>query len=828
MAVAQGVDEEEMSKRENEVGDELSYDTFTSWGNFQGPRAAALLAKGQFSDLMIVAGEPPQCVPASRILLAAASPSLSHQLGLPSLPVGSEFRIPHMRPGVARALVSFSCGMQEPFEGISASDACVARSALRTGLPEISTELATKVDSKSFRSRSNESAGGWNLVSAASAIAWFGVPLVALSAYWPTTSFNPSVGGLFMDDTMIQKNRVVVDETLDIWRLLRTDYWGLEMFAPNAWTHKSFRPLTVLTFRWNYLLHGFNSSGFHMTNALLHAVASAQLGVFGFHILRLPLSWSALLAALFAAHPVHVENICYIVGRADILCAQTLLMTVQLYSPCGLGHPCRAWVRLAAAAVLLVVAGLCKETGFAFFGLLVTWEGLGLTRRSHEVAVSCRWLRVCVLLAVGTACCAARFWYTSGTEIPRMDRFSNPIAHCVDPHVRKLSYALVQGVYMKLLVWPRFLCYDYSRDAIPLVHSVCDVRLLLPCAAYLVFVQAACVMLQCLRTARRKRRFMAEGITLCLGIFVFSFIPMSNVLFPVGTVVGERLLYVPSMGALSAFVSMIYYSTTVIPTKARHRKGDRRVVAVVAKALILILVITCWPLCHRRVMDWSSVDNITLVDGLKQLRSARTQSNLGGMYLMQRRYDESLLAFQRAMALDPEERSSSPLHHAGQLLMLRGQNDEAVSYLHKAVRGYFSPLTMAEENIWNDYALALWRVGRETEAVHNFENAIITNPNYPKGYNNLACALVLFGLQMQPVDVRVLREGLLAAEKAISMQPTKPLYWRNLALMLESAQDRHNAMKAWSHYQRLEPSAAEGAMVPISFPPDLTWHFDMR
>eukprot|EP00927_Polykrikos_kofoidii_P078633 TRINITY_DN7543_c0_g1_i2.p1 TRINITY_DN7543_c0_g1~~TRINITY_DN7543_c0_g1_i2.p1 ORF type:complete len:870 (-),score=86.09 TRINITY_DN7543_c0_g1_i2:176-2662(-) len=828
MAVAQGVDEEEMSKRENEVGDELSYDTFTSWGNFQGPRAAALLAKGQFSDLMIVAGEPPQCVPASRILLAAASPSLSHQLGLPSLPVGSEFRIPHMRPGVARALVSFSCGMQEPFEGISASDACVARSALRTGLPEISTELATKVDSKSFRSRSNESAGGWNLVSAASAIAWFGVPLVALSAYWPTTSFNPSVGGLFMDDTMIQKNRVVVDETLDIWRLLRTDYWGLEMFAPNAWTHKSFRPLTVLTFRWNYLLHGFNSSGFHMTNALLHAVASAQLGVFGFHILRLPLSWSALLAALFAAHPVHVENICYIVGRADILCAQTLLMTVQLYSPCGLGHPCCARVRLPAAAMLLVVAGFCKETGFAFFGLLVTWEGLGLTRRSHQAAGSGRWLRICVLLAVGIACCAARFWYTSGTEIPRMDHFSNPIAPCADPHVRKLSYALVQGVYMKLLVWPRFLCYDYSKDAIPLVESVFDVRLLLPCAAFLVFVQVACVTLQCLRTARRKRRFVAEGIALSLGIFTLSFLPLSNVLFPVGTVVGERLLYVPSMGALSALVSMIHYHTTVTASKARHRKGGRRVVAVVAKALSLVIVLACWPLCHRRVMDWSSVANLTLVDGLKQLRSSKTQINLAGLYMMESRYDESFLAYRRAMAVDPEERNSLPLHRGGQILMMRGQNDEAVSYLHKAVSGYFSPLITAEEQIWNDYALALWRVGRSAEAVRNFENAIITKPNFAKGYCNLACALFLIGFHLQPQDVRVLKQGLLAAEKAISLGPTVPLYWRNVAMMLGAVQDHHGAMNAWSHYQRLDPLGAGGTMVPSSLPKQCVWHFEMR
>ena len=42
---------------------------------------------------------------------------------------------------------------------------------------------------------------------------------------------------------------------------------------------------------------------------------------------------------------------------------------------------------------------------------------------------------------------------------------------------------------MKLLVWPYFLCYDYSMDAVLLVHSILDVRLLLPLAGYMAFLR---------------------------------------------------------------------------------------------------------------------------------------------------------------------------------------------------------------------------------------------------------------------------------------------------------------------------------------------------
>lgn len=170
----------------------------------------------------------------------------------------------------------------------------------------------------------------WQVLVAA--VVWVFTITAALTAYMPTATFNLQAGGFFMDDAMIQKNNVVTSAVLDWRRLVRTDFWGLDMFDPNTWTHKSFRPLVVLTFRWNFLLHGFASCGFHVTNALLHAVASFQLGWFGLHVLRLPWSWSAMLAALFAAHPVHTESICYIVCRADILCAQALFLATRVLS----------------------------------------------------------------------------------------------------------------------------------------------------------------------------------------------------------------------------------------------------------------------------------------------------------------------------------------------------------------------------------------------------------------------------------------------------------------------------------------------------------------
>ncbi|CAE8671222.1 unnamed protein product, partial [Polarella glacialis] len=93
--------------------------------------------------------------------------------------------------------------------------------------------------------------------------------------------------------------------------------------------------------------------------------------------------------------------------------------------------------------------------------------------------------------------------------------------------------------------------YDYSMDAVPLVESLSDVRLLLPVASYLAMALAIYAAALQLRLARSvSRRMSAEATVLGLAVFVLSFLPMTNILFPIGTLVGERLLYIPSIGFL--------------------------------------------------------------------------------------------------------------------------------------------------------------------------------------------------------------------------------------------------------------------------------------
>ena len=129
--------------------------------------------------------------------------------------------------------------------------------------------------------------------------------LVSLSCY-----LNGLRGELVHDDIFAVRDNQDLRPSSPISNLLVDDFWGEPMSSPTS--HKSYRPLTVLSFRINYALHGLEPWGYHVINILLHGAATALFGavcrevVFG-RKKGEGLVFSAML--LFAAHPVHTEAV---------------------------------------------------------------------------------------------------------------------------------------------------------------------------------------------------------------------------------------------------------------------------------------------------------------------------------------------------------------------------------------------------------------------------------------------------------------------------------------------------------------------------------------
>jgi hypothetical protein len=170
--------------------------------------------------------------------------------------------------------------------------------------------------------------------------------------------FLPALSGPFLnwdDDVNFRLNR---------------DYRGLG-WAQVRWAFTSvlfghYMPLTRLTFSLNYALGGLDAFGYHLLNVLLHAVNAALFYLVARRLLAAAvrmdrpddpgLSAAAAVAALvFGVHPLRVEPVAWISGRADLLCTTFVLLTAWLYLRAVEGTPPRLLVgpTLALAAALL-------------------------------------------------------------------------------------------------------------------------------------------------------------------------------------------------------------------------------------------------------------------------------------------------------------------------------------------------------------------------------------------------------------------------------------------------------------------------------------------
>lgn len=149
-------------------------------------------------------------------------------------------------------------------------------------------------------------------------------------------------------------------------------------------SHKSYRPLTVLTFRFNYLLHALEPFGYHLVNLLLHLsvcllwrrvcrLLLRQCAASGSNAISAPSSSSVsqlntcafVASLLFAVHPVHTEAVTGVVGRAELLSSICFLAAFLSYAKSvgDSGCPRRTnWLTLLAALAVACWPPCCARS----------------------------------------------------------------------------------------------------------------------------------------------------------------------------------------------------------------------------------------------------------------------------------------------------------------------------------------------------------------------------------------------------------------------------------------------------------------------------------
>jgi hypothetical protein len=195
---------------------------------------------------------------------------------------------------------------------------------------------------------------------------------------------------VFDDEGAISENLDVVDHSRPLSKLLEDDFWGTAMSHPDS--HKSFRPLTVMTFRLNHLVHGLDVVGYHVVNVILHAVCSwLFMAVCDLILPDATAAGSNLSFAagiLFASHPIHTEAVAGLVGRADTMACMFFMLSFIAYARASKDwETLQAKLCLPASILFAALATFSKETGITVIGVNVLYDVYCTVTKTHAITV---------------------------------------------------------------------------------------------------------------------------------------------------------------------------------------------------------------------------------------------------------------------------------------------------------------------------------------------------------------------------------------------------------------------------------------------------------
>jgi hypothetical protein len=401
---------------------------------------------------------------------------------------------------------------------------------------------------------------------------WF----LALAAY--ANSFR---SGLVFDNfyAIAQDARVHQATAENVRLILTKDYWY------TTTSSSLYRPLTTFSYLFNYAILGSGAApaGYHAINLALHAANIALVYLLGLWLLA-DLRPAFAMAAIWAVHPVLTESVTNVVGRADLLAALGVLAGLLCYAR-GVAAGGRRGIRwqlalLAASAV----AVFSKESGVtvvaAVFLYDITWcRNAPWRARTPGYLASA--LPVAVFLLV-------RSQVLARLPLALVAFTDNPLVGA-DFWTARLTAVRVLGKYLGLLFWPARLSCDYSYNQIPLFSWSLGWQDCQAILALAVYGAAAALAAVCYRRAK--------PVFFLLAFFFAAMAPTANLLMPIGTIMAERLLYLPSM----AFAGCLAWAGWWAYVRLAPRWPAARLAAPVALAAISL---TFCGLTYARNSDW--------------------------------------------------------------------------------------------------------------------------------------------------------------------------------------------------------------------------------
>jgi Flp pilus assembly protein TadD len=599
---------------------------------------------------------------------------------------------------------------------------------------------------------------------------------VTLFVYWPARQCDFSG----YDDPLYFSENAHVQAGLT---------WSNVTWAFTTGDAANWHPLTWLSLMLDAEIFGNQPEGPHLVNLLFH-LANAVLLFVLFHRLTAAAWRSAMVAALFALHPLHVESVAWIAERKDLLCAFFVLLTLLAYeryarsvagdsmpatkdksAPSRMTH--HASVFYSAALVFLAFSLMSKPMAVTlpFLLLLLDWWPLNRFsnfkfqisnpehRRNHHSLFNRLAVEKIPFFGLSLAACLVTFVVQQkGDAVATLTAFPLPV---------RIENAFVSYArYLAKTIWPATLATPYPHPGHWPVALVIFSVLLFVGLCVAAFWSA------------RKFPFVFTGWFWFAGMLV----PVIG-LVQVGTQsMADRYAYLPVVGLFVVFV------WGLAPPVAR-RNCSKPLVATIA----LVLLAACAVRTREQLVFWQN-DGTLFGHALAVTKNNYAASiNLGTWLSKNGQTKEALEQYDAALKMSPTD--PLVLYDVANASASLGNYDEAVKDYRRALQ-----FAAGRPNILNNLGCALMAQNQLPEAITNFEAALKAKPDFAFAHNSLATALFKQGR---------FDEAAQHFYAAVKLAPDNPQFGVNLGDTLVRLGRLQAAAECYRQASQLEPGNQE-------------------
>jgi len=531
---------------------------------------------------------------------------------------------------------------------------------------------------------------------------------------------------------------------------------ALAFTSPHA---RNWHPLTTISHMLDCQLYGLKAGGHHATNVVLHTVAALLL----FRVLRQMTGavWkSAIVAALFAIHPLHVESVAWVSERKDVLSAVFFLAMLNAYV-----HYARApsIARYVVVAVLLM-GGLMSKPMLVSSPLILLLLDYWPLRRfeqpfstngkirtpgsGHQTrAIGHLFLEKIPLLVLSAASCVITFILQKRATgaippLPFLWRMQNAVATYV--------------IYVWKTFWPTDLAvfYPHPNDTLAIWEILVAIGLLLAMTiAAIVF--------------RRKRPYLFTGWFWYVGMLL----PVIGLVQVGEQGHADRYTYLSNVGLFLLVVWLVAEVAAVSRFRSR---------VALAAAVVLIGALACGAFVQTSY--WRNSETLWTHALAVTSNNDVAHNNLGYLCVDRGELDQAISHFEAASSI--RSRKQDPHYDVGSAfvqmnladsLARKGLSDEAMVHYEEALR-----LQPNYADAYYNRGSVLFAEGRIDEAIADWEKALQLQPNDADAHTGLGNAFLRQGL---------LKEAIAHYERALTLSPQDPHSRNNIAWVLATASD---------------------------------------